>query len=1241
MDSSTSSYPPSAFSSAGSTGDYSTELNSLDDIFAQFSTPSDSYASPPSDLGAGRGPGEGGEGGFGYELDMNTFLNQQGNLGNGGSPFASFNSGGFNPGQGYSQGQGQGQGQGGSAASVNSSAHSPYSNNNFGNSPPFSIDPTHSYHQPRLAPSPPTVSPPSSAQYQAVQQAGGMFATQMAPAGQVNQHLLAQQQRQHDFALRQQHQLELQARAQQLYDATLRQGSGNRLAYSQAHGQAPAQDMQAHANKKRRVSEVGTEQFAIAGFNAGLVQPQPQYAQRSAVDVISNAGIAVKPQQSAIYPTPAPPPPVAVQAAPSAATKATKAAEKKAAAAVAKKDKAAAAAATAAEAPAAPANAPVPAPAPGSGKKSDRGHNAVERRYRNNINNAIATLRDIIPALRHLKPLPSMPPSRRRASQFTLSTAAQAPTPAGLIDGIPAAKTLSKGVILSKAIEYISFLQGAREDVMEDVAMLKAVVMERVAQGDQLVAEFEKRRDVKEAEREIKRAKERKEQAILDGDESEDGEDEEEAEPDSNQTAPLATAPPPANQPKVQPPTQAQPQYSAQQHLDSLLQLRDQFAASAMSLPPDLAAQLDGLLSAQPGAHAFPPSPISSDELGISPRQMMSFPPDQQLQPQFHAHAAPPRMYLASFLGLAFTGGAGYDMAYGAEAAAKAGASAWASGLVRRASVPSASGAGAEAVGPVTFHPTLASGLVSLGLAAVVAAMVFLAYPAWFTRSSPTPGPVEAASQARSAYRARRRAEALASLSKLNEDVVGAPTYADECKAALSARRELLRLVGAPTFGLLPALAKEALATALRKVTTIRVGSFSRWPESDRIEAAVAWVRIAEIEASVAGTGQIHFLARAYTFLRLFNLSRSASWPTATTSVSRPAVDALLAVHLATLGQPLSASALWTKASKADVKRADLNLSSWVEVALGADFSQVRAILQARKHVGDAPQPSDTVPLLKVSEARCQAALREVWAKLFVAMVDVTAAAGRRDTVGAEIAFKSGRVDGAELTETLEHVLASTAAGPVQSLARATLAFVHFYSSQADAGRLLGRELAAEAREAGPITRLACSKALFALLLDDDALATEMCVADPVTDVDVLASATLGWLAVRRQADDWAAAAASALGGDAEGEDVAGAGVPKPNPALHAATLAVRRLLGHPVFGAADLAAACSTSGAARVGLVEPTELEAAGAGWEDDKGPRLDLEGAQDACVEGLTRVARRAAGLRAENDSGVELSD
>jgi hypothetical protein len=76
----------------------------------------------------------------------------------------------------------------------------------------------------------------------------------------------------------------------------------------------------------------------------------------------------------------------------------------------------------------------------------------------------------------------------------------------------------------------------------------------------------------------------------------------------------------------------------------------------------------------------------------------------------------------------------------------------------------------------------------------------------------------------------------------------------------------------------------------------------------------------------------------------------------------------------------------------------------------------------------------------------------------------------------------------------------------------------------------------------------------------------------------------------------------------------------KSYPSLHATTLSVRRLLGSDVFYDPALVAFCASP--------------AGDSGVEE-----LDLEGAQEACVDALTEVTRRAAGLgSAESDSGVE---
>ena len=468
---------------------------------------------------------------------------------------------------------------------------------------------------------------------------------------------------------------------------------------------------------------------------------------------------------------------------------------------------------------------------------------AVERRYRNNINNAIATLRDIVPALRHLKPLPSMPASRRRASQFTLSTAAQAPTPAGLIDGIPAAKTLSKGTILGKSIEYIQYLQGHRIDAAEDIEIFKGVVNEMVAGGSALVEAFEQRRALREVDRETARDIARKEQALLDDDDNSEEEDEEEDDKPLNLKTEVVS------DQEMRTSRPAPNRQSSQSTLDGLAQLRQHLAGTGGSLP------YQGQLGTFAGTeyhpsvspNTFPPSPISSPDTQLSPRSIAG--------QQYRHHAqGPPRMLLASFMGLSFAGGLGYDWTYGmaSEATETVGARAWAGRLVRRAAAEASGTSPLGVVSRDVFHPALLTGILFFGFASIIASVIFLLYPL-LTRSSADANTPEAiaAGLSRNACRQRRRADALASLGRLNESVTSASTYGSECKAALAARKELLKLVGAPTYGLLPALAKEALATALRKVTSITVGSFYAWAEEDRVEAAVAWVRIAEIEATV------------------------------------------------------------------------------------------------------------------------------------------------------------------------------------------------------------------------------------------------------------------------------------------------------------------------------------------------------------------------------------------------------
>lgn len=479
-------------------------------------------------------------------------------------------------------------------------------------------------------------------------------------------------------------------------------------------------------------------------------------------------------------------------------------------------------------------------------KPSEKGHNAVERRYRNNINNHIATLRDIVPALRHLKPLPSMPASRRRASQFSLPTSIQAPTPAGLIDGIPAAKTLSKGTILGKSVEYIQFLQVARGDLIEDLDMFEQVVRESSPPGvgARLIKIFEERQNFRETERESIRQEERVLQDRMDAEDGMEEEDEEEDENEGefNQTrrpaAPVSTS-------------SKRSSNTAAYHSDNLYE-------------DELPGQYTYHLSSH-GSSTGGYSPASSDD--ASPRhfdfQQYQHQFSQQQQQEQHPQQQPrshfsPRILLASFMGLSFVGGAGYDFNYNkmADVASDFEATAWtaASGVASRSLNSPRPIISPASLKHVVTHPSLLNGLIFLGLATLLSAAILIFNPVFFAAFINGPSPTAKVVNESSQLRQRRRATAIASIGRLSAVKSRESTHA---KLGLQARRELLKLVGAPSLTLLPALIKEGLVAAIKHYAGMEVGGFGSASEGDRTEVAAAWVRIAEIESTV---GKIFFL---------------------------------------------------------------------------------------------------------------------------------------------------------------------------------------------------------------------------------------------------------------------------------------------------------------------------------------------------------------------------------------------
>lgn len=102
-------------------------------------------------------------------------------------------------------------------------------------------------------------------------------------------------------------------------------------------------------------------------------------------------------------------------------------------------------------------------------------HNAIERRYRSNINDRIAGLRDVVPALREMRPRTG---ARRRRTKNEAEP---------LIDGIAVATKVNKATVLSKATEYICYLKSREVQLDRQLKSLQMLVCS-LEGGDELLA---------------------------------------------------------------------------------------------------------------------------------------------------------------------------------------------------------------------------------------------------------------------------------------------------------------------------------------------------------------------------------------------------------------------------------------------------------------------------------------------------------------------------------------------------------------------------------------------------------------------------------------------------------------------------------------------------------------------------------------------------------------------------------
>ncbi|KAI8343809.1 hypothetical protein EDC96DRAFT_567986 [Choanephora cucurbitarum] len=119
-------------------------------------------------------------------------------------------------------------------------------------------------------------------------------------------------------------------------------------------------------------------------------------------------------------------------------------------------------------------------------------HNAIERRYRNNINDRIRELKNVVPALYK---------ARIREKEDDSSESGDEDAEA-IVDGVEVAKKLNKATILRKATEYIKFLKTSNDNTEQENLILQQIIAQMPGGNDVLSRFLCQKREFEKAEQE-------------------------------------------------------------------------------------------------------------------------------------------------------------------------------------------------------------------------------------------------------------------------------------------------------------------------------------------------------------------------------------------------------------------------------------------------------------------------------------------------------------------------------------------------------------------------------------------------------------------------------------------------------------------------------------------------------------------------------------------------------------------
>lgn len=591
------------------------------------------------------------------------------------------------------------------------------------------------------------------------------------------------------------------------------------------------------------------------------------------------------------------------------------------------------------------------------------GHNAVEQKYRRGINDSLILLREIVPALGHLRAAPGTAPTKRKMSQFSLAAAATPAAPSAFVDGVAPPKKLSKQLILATSADYIRFLQNRREELEGELHALQEALVDCL-EDSKVVLDLAEQRWAPErakilAEREAMSA----ERAAP----KEGGSSRKKAKTDGGAV---------------------KKGKGGKEELDS--DDEDEDSDEEMA---DSTVGVTSALPARGQVKARGKTQGGAKKAGAQGQAPFRGPPP--------AANGPPKALMGVFAGVSFAGGAGYDLLYGAASAAQAEQAttpkAWSAGLVRRSGMPLANASMSETstLHPMqTFfleRPALLSGLVMLSLSLILGYVLLYLLPSAYARLSQN-------------TTQRRKEEARALLVRRSKD-----------KDAVSSRQErkaLATLAGsAGWLGLPTSLTAAAFKVAIGYEVPKKGSS-----DPAAIETAATSLRLLESDASNTGSS---YLTTFSSYLHLYSLLHSSSWPANSSLTSH--AQAVLALHsvrlLGSSGISLGQK-LWS-AAQAGLKKQDLaGKQSYVAMALRMPYNE--ALMLERKS-------SASLSLLQVAESQCEGKLVQHWRDVFTQVMAATTQATSSDLASSSTPTQASQLLSSATipSEIVDEILAS------------------------------------------------------------------------------------------------------------------------------------------------------------------------------------------------------------------------